>query len=128
DGALLVVLTDEIALDVGADLRGDVAYRGADPLAVDRDVALGHRRNLHRLRWADGGFRSFFAPGRRNRHGHNEECTYAKSRSAHAAGSVLHRRQPEKAKMPLRVLGGRRARARGLQYLARCAVGLPESG
>src|SRR5262245_27981074 len=126
DGALLVVLTDAIALDVGADLRGDVADRGPNPLAVDRDVALGHRRDLHRLGWADGGFRSFFAPGRRNCHGHNEECTYAKSRSAHAAGSVLHRRQPEKVKMPVRELGRCHARARGLQYLARCVIVLPD--
>lgn len=42
----LVILEDEIAGDVGTDLRGDESDRGAHPVAVDGHVFLDHRPAL----------------------------------------------------------------------------------
>ena len=46
----LVVLAHQVPGHAGADLSGDVAHRGADPLAVDGHVLLGHCLDLDRGR------------------------------------------------------------------------------
>src|SRR5262249_23238892 len=73
--AFAVVLAHQVAGDPWADLGGHVAHRGADPLAVDRHVALDHRGHLDRRRRGGRRFRRPITSGRnRSDGGEQERC------------------------------------------------------
>ena len=86
EGALGVVLAHEVARNAGADLRGDVADRGADPLGVDGDILLDHLCDLDLRRLLGGGDRrGLLAPPEER---HAEQHQQPPERLGHPAGSA----------------------------------------
>ena len=62
--AFVVVVRQEVAGDLGPDLRVNVAVEGADPVPVDGHVALGHRGDQHLGRGLGGHRFRLLAAGR----------------------------------------------------------------
>ena len=85
EGALGIILAQEVSRDAGANLRGDVADRGADPLGVDGDIFLEHLcdLDLRRLR-GRRDLRCVLAPPAERHDGQRQQPP---ERMGHPAGS-----------------------------------------